>query len=133
MRTKMSQLTLNTAFIVLLIGILCSGCGPRSGNPYSLDESLAKQSMERFLETWKNGGDIKSLKSGEPPVIARDSDWEKGLALVDYEIPNECSDDGTNLYLDICLTLAKNSDAPKTKVIRYVVGTSPVVTVFRDQ
>lgn len=105
-----------------------SGCGYSARN-LSLDPDLARRSCTELLDAWKGGKTVKDLL---PAITARDEDWEGGAELVAYELlPGETSD-GTNLHIPVRLTLKKPKGKETKTDVTYVVGTSPVVTVFRE-
>lgn len=116
-----------------LIGLITvSGCGPKAGSPYKLDRALAFDSMKLFLETWRDNGSLAALKDRTPSIVGKDADWNKGAKLLSFTIPSDGKDDGTNLYLDVQLELETSSGEKRQKTIRYIIGTQPVVSVFRD-
>lgn len=115
---------------ILLCLSLTAGCGHSARN-LKLDKESARQSLSAFLDCWKSGGEPDALKSRSPAIIGRDTDWDNGNKLVSYTLGTE-TDDGTNMHITAQLVVATRSgQAPKT--VDYIVGTSPVITVFRDE
>jgi|JI9StandDraft_1071089.scaffolds.fasta_scaffold05823_2 hypothetical protein len=114
-----------TCMFVLLTFVGCSGA-PRPSN-----SQTALQSLEKMLETWKTGGTAADLKTGQPSVIAVDDDWERKATLIAYQVQPNPFDDGVNLHYTVQLTLknAKGKEVKKEQV--YIVGTNPVITIFR--
>jgi len=114
---------------LLLLGLLsCVGCAAPA-EPQGLDVELARQSFQRFLETWKRGGTIAELKSGSPSLIVGDPDWEAGMKLASFVmVEGKERNDGTNLHLTVRLTLG---DKKAVSEVAYVIGTRPVVTIQR--
>ena len=132
-RSLLAMVRLNAYLSVVFL--LCSifvGCGPRAGNPRPLDRTLAMDSMKLFLETWRDQGTAESLKDRSPSVVVKDADWDLGHKLLAFEIPTSGDDDGSNLYLDVKLTLKDETGEQRDKTIRYVIGTKPLVSIFRD-
>ena len=126
----------------LLIVLTLAGCGPRGATDLSLDKELARSSLAKFLDAWRAGQTSDQLAKASPPVIGRDPAWAEGVRLVAYELLGE-TDGGANLHARVKLTLGgKNGNAgnqnntvnagPSQEVV-YVIGTSPVITVFRDE
>ena len=114
----------------LLAIVALAGCkqGARS---LPLDQDVARQSLETFLKSWKEGKKPADLKNATPSIVVGDPDWEAGKTLVDYKrLPEERSD-GTNLHTSVEATLTDASGATRTRTINYIVGTSPVITIFR--
>ncbi len=114
-----------------------AGCGPRGATALSLDKALARASLTRFLDAWRDGQKSDQLASAQPPVIGRDPAWSDGQDLLAYELLGE-TDDGANLHARVKLKLGrKNSDVGPanlaTQEVTYLVGTSPVITIFRDE
>ncbi len=120
------------ALIVLTILTAMSGCGPKSGSPYKLDRTVAFDSMKLFLETWRDNGSLAVLKDRTPSIVGKDADWSKGVKLLSFTIPSDGEDDGTNLLLDVQLNLETSTGEKRQKTIRYIIGTEPVVSIFRD-
>lgn len=114
-----------TCLLVLLSLVGCQNTPKPSNNETAL------QSLEKMLDTWKSGGKAADLKSASPSVIAVDDDWERNVGLVAYKIQPNPFDDGVNLHYTVILTLknAKGREVKKEQV--YIVGTNPVITIFR--
>jgi hypothetical protein len=106
------------------------GCGS-SGRPMPLDKQLAKDSFNVFLESWKRGEQQTALKDKSPSIIANDPDWAAGAKLKSYKPVNLEKDDGSNLHPTVELVL-QTKQGEQTTQVTYVVGTSPVITVFRE-
>ena len=113
---------------MLLCLLALAGCG-RTARDLALDKEAARQSLTAFLDCWKEGKTVDTLQAREPPITGRDTDWDNGLKLTDYKIVSEL-EDGTNAMIATELTLTGQS-APRK--VTYVVGTSPVITIFRDE
>jgi hypothetical protein len=108
-----------------LVGAL-AGCTQSKGRNLPLDKTVARDSLKKFLETWKSGGKPSDLKNASPSIIVSDDDWNAGKKLASYTISSEEKDDGTNAHLTAELTI----DGRKRNQ-KYIVGTSPVITIFR--
>ncbi len=111
-----------------------SGCdGTLSARDLELDETVARESLHAFLQAWKEGTSAEMLEERSPAIIGTDDQWQRGGKLVDFQILNDDFSDGTNLHLAVELQLADGRRGrPRKSLVRYVVGTSPVVTVFRQ-
>lgn len=107
--------------------ILC-GCDT-SARSLSLDESKARESLNTALDAWKAG---KSLDDLKPEITVGEWDWRAGKKLVDYEILPDERSDGTNLHIPVRLVLEEKKGKSSKPEVIYVVGTSPVITVFRQ-
>ncbi len=120
------------ALLVFAIVGMQLGCGPGGKNPRPLDREVAMESMKVFLETWRDNGSLEGLKSRSPSIIGKDADWDAGKQLVSFEIPPTGTDDGSNLYLDVKLQLKDKNGKSQEQTIRYIIGTRPLVSIFRD-
>jgi hypothetical protein len=119
-----------TAAFLMSLGTV--GCGRSNGRGLSVDPELAKQSFDAFLAAWKQGKSQSELKSLSPSIISGDEDWSAGSKLVGYKVSDRVFNDGANLHLTAELQLAgAKKKKPGRTSITYVVGTSPVITIFR--
>lgn len=109
---------------LLLVSLL--GC--QRGTPsFALDSTVAHAALEKALQAWVDGQTPQDL---QPEIIVGDVDWSNGQKLVSYEIlTREETSDGSNLHIPVkrrFKTKGKASDS----TVAYIVGTSPVVTIF---
>ncbi len=112
---------------VLLVG-LAIGC-QRTAHNIPLDQSQAREACTEFLTAWKDGKKVEDLK---PKIIGRDSDWAAGKTLESFEILPEEKKHGPNLHLFVRRTLKDQKGRATKQDVEFVVGTSPVITVFRN-
>lgn len=113
---------------VLALVVIACGCDT-SARSLHLDEEQARESLTTSLEAWKAGKTPDDLK---PEIIFGDWDWQAGKTLVDYEVLSDERNDGTNLHIPIRLTLKGAKGKSFKGDIVYVVGTSPVITISRQ-
>ncbi len=113
-----------------LMGLL-AGCGPR-GDRHALDRDVAVRSLTRFFDEWKAGGTAASLQAGDPAVVGKDPDWDAGRKLDSWTLVDSSFSDGVNLHAVVRLKLASGAGDSREREITYLVGTSPVITIFRD-
>ncbi len=113
--------------LILWCGVV-AGCS-RSARSLSLSQPKAKEACAAFLTAWKEGKKVGDLV---PQITGRDSDWETGKKLEAFEILPEEHSDGTNLHLKVSRILKDDKGRQINDEVAYVVGTSPVVTVFRS-
>lgn len=114
--------------VVVLLYAVVAGCS-RSARSLSLNKPKAREACTAFLMAWKEGKKVGDLA---PKIIGRDSDWETGKKLESFELLPEDHSDGTNLHLKVRRILKDDKGAEIKQEVAYVVGTSPVVTVFRS-
>ena len=113
---------------ICLLGLVwLAGC-MQDARSLSLDEGLARASLAEFLETWKSGGKAEDLK---PRITGFDLAWNSGRELVSYEILPEAKNDGANLHVKVAAVLKDAQGKEKPTEIPYIVGTQPVITIFR--
>ncbi len=115
-------------FVLFALSIVLMGCG-RTARSLSLNQPKAREACAEFHTAWKNGKQVADLK---PKIIGRDSDWETGKKLESFEILKDERSDGTNLHLTVRRTLKDDAGKETQQEVAFVVGTSPVVTVFRS-
>ena len=84
------------------------------------------------MEQWKSGGDQTALKAGSEPIVMNDVDWRSGAQLVSYKFLDRGEDVGANLHATLELVVKEKQKRPRTQKVTYIVGTSPVVTIFRN-
>ena len=116
---------------LLVVAMLCmvmAGCS-RSARSLSLNQPKAREACTAFLKAWKDGKKIGDLA---PKIIGRDSDWERGKKLEAFDLSPEDHSDGTNLHLKVRRIVKDDKGRQVNEEVGYVVGTSPVVTVFRS-
>ena len=112
---------------LLLTFLLLAGCGGHT--VYPVEPQTARQSLELVLNGWKEGKPIDSWLMASPQIVVQDSDWSMGRKLISFEIGKEEPIDA-NLHCEVKLVLDKDGK-PATKTVSYLVGTKPVITVFR--
>ena len=134
LKTRISVMRVGSVVVLLFVGLV-AGCGETGGVNLKVDPDLAKRSLTSFLETWSRGEKLEALEKANPRIIGRDPLWESGSKLNEYKIGKETSD-GANLHIQVELKVAPEGDASEattTQSVTYIVGTSPVITVFRDE
>jgi len=109
---------------------ITAGCG-HNARSLNLDKETARQSLSKFLDCWKAGGEPNALQADSPAIVGHDTDWDSGKKLVSFTLGAE-TDDGTNMHITTELVLS-DGRGQATKAVDYIVGTSPVITIFRDE
>lgn len=115
---------------VLCWGLL--GCGgPARARPVQGD--LARKTLAEVLDHWKSGGRIEELRQRKPEIVAQEFFWSKGMKLQEYRILGDGQPENANLRCEVELKLVpEDGGAPVKKTVNYLVGTDPVLTVFRE-
>jgi hypothetical protein len=127
--------SLNRFMIVLFAAALgvSVGCGGTNYTPaQASDPNLARQSLQVALDTWKSGESAQVLANQSPRLYVGDEDWRQGLALKEYKLLGDGEPFGNNVRFEVGLELAGKSGTESQKSVRYVVATSPVCSVMRD-
>jgi len=115
-------------------GALCCallGCGgPARAKPVQVN--LARDTLVQVLDHWKSGGSIEELRKRNPEIVAQEFFWTKGMKLQEYRILGDGRPENANLICDVELNLVPaDGGEPTQKTVEYMVGTDPVLTVFR--
>ena len=105
------------------LAMMSVGCSSGDAPSYALDKELARSSVEKAMQAWVDG---KTPKDLQPEIIVGDPAWEQGKKLISFEIKaNEETTDGSNLHIRVNQKVG-SSETETT----YIVGTTPVVTIF---
>ena len=112
-------------------GVLLAGCS-KQRHAAAVDPGLARQSLVAALESWKKGEEPGRLRQATPAVTVQDLDWKAGFRLVDYTVVGDGKHDDANLLCPVKLTLQDPQGRTVTREVTYMVGTDPVITVFRE-
>jgi hypothetical protein len=118
-------------FQLLLAALLLQsiGCG---GGGVPATEEAARGALTAALDAWKAGRKAEEMRQESPEVVVGDADWKLGRRLVGYQIGTGMFD-GKNLRVPVTLTIAQPPPRGNRQfVVNYIVGTRPVVTLFRD-
>ena len=110
---------------------MAAGC---SWSPIAspVDAPRARQALVVALDGWKKGDAPSALKNALPAMTVQDLDWLGGSKLLGYQIEGDGKAAGANLHIPAKLTLRTPQGNEIRKDVTYIVGTSPILTVFRD-
>jgi hypothetical protein len=84
------------------------------------------------LQNWQQGGTPEQWRQHDPEVVVQDFDWSDGFKLKRFEMLGPGDPRDANLYCQVRLTLESPKQVELNRIVTYVVGTDPVLTVFRD-
>ncbi len=116
--------------VAVVLHAAVTGCSSRTLRP--VDSELAKATLVETLDTWKRGGTIQELRERVPEIVAQDLSWSQGALLIDYRLLDDGREEDANLFCQVELALKMaGRDKPEIKNVTYVIGTAPVLTVFR--
>jgi hypothetical protein len=124
MKARQTPIRVMAAALVLQL----AGCG---GGGVPTTEEAAREALATALDAWKAGRKADEMRQQTPEVVVGDSYWRQGLRLVGYEIGGG-KFDGKNLRVPVTLTIAQPPGGHRKLAVNYIVGTKPVVTIFRD-
>ncbi len=105
--------------------LFASGCS-HGTTDYPLDPEVARESVRKAMQAWADGKTPPDLKPG---IIMGDTAWEHGTKLASFEIlSDEETTDGSNLHIPVLRKFG--TTGTKEAKVTYIVGTSPVITIF---
>ncbi|MFM8324421.1 MAG: hypothetical protein ACKN9U_06140 [Pirellulaceae bacterium] len=110
-----------------LIGL--PGCAKSKGVTGEADLTSGQRLLEGVLEKWKQGEKITS----NDEVVVGDYPWETNWRLEKYTIEPGVSYSSDSMLFPVKLQLVDPKGNSKDEVAQYVVGTSPKVTIIRQQ
>ena len=113
--------------IAAIVLLFATGC---SQPQHRVEPDTAQRVLEDVLKSWQQGDSPESWQTREPSVVVQDFDWKSGSKLVSFEILETEAVDA-NLHCKVQLTLSSDQ-GKKERTVTYLVGTSPVLTVFRE-
>lgn len=118
--------------VLLTLGTaLLAGCESR--NPvFEVRPDQARTTLIAALDGWKVGRTIEEMQAEKPSIVVQDVDWMGGQLLEDYELLGDGKPMGANLSIEVRLKLKDPAGKVTEKNVWYLVGTDPVLTVFRD-
>ena len=109
--------------------MLLAGCADPAGTPVNLD--VAQQTLTTVMDGWKEGKTPDDLNAETPSIFVQEMEWTNGAKLLDYQIVSD-TEAGPNLNVRVKLKLSDADGKVTEKMVTYVVGTSPTLTVYRN-
>ena len=113
--------------VACMLFVASPGCGS-SPDRTLVNESVAIEACETFLDTWREGLTPQDL---QPRILGSDYAWDAGFKLISYELLPGEKNHGTTLEISAHLTLEDGNGVITKSNAIYTVGTSPEVTVIR--
>jgi hypothetical protein len=131
--SKICDRSLIATLLCTLLGTLVlAGCGSGPYESAPVNPEIARETLNAALDSWKNGETVESLKEDSPSIVVQDFDWSGGAKLLEYEVLDDGKPESANLVAKVKLSLEGKDGTKSEKTVTYVVGTAPVLTVFRD-
>lgn len=118
-------------FSVLLL-TLTAGCAGNPSEAHRVDAGKARGLLEQVLTSWQQGETPDAWRRKTPEVVIQDLDWQRGAKLQSFEMLGNGEAIDANLHCKVELTLEDSNKKEVSKTVTYLVGTSPVLTVFRE-
>jgi hypothetical protein len=121
-------------FVVLLSFVLLGVAAGCTGQKHAaaVNPELARKSLRQVLDGWKRGDDMVTFRQSSPSITVQDMDWTSGYKLLDYEVVGDGKYDDANLLCPVKLKLQDPKGNAVSREVTYMVGTDPVITVFRE-
>jgi hypothetical protein len=116
----------------LFLAALAAGCDARTSPPAPADPATARAALRAALDAWQKGATADSLKDRRPPVYVIDPEWRSGRRLLAYQVQDDAPF-GADLRCRVVLSLADDGGRPIPRAAVYAVGTSPALTVAREE
>jgi hypothetical protein len=126
MKPKMSRRAFG---LFLAVALFAPGCG---GPPAPADPARARAALRDALDAWRNRAGPDALKERQPPVTVTDREWRAGYKLLSYKIESD-EPFAADLRCRVQLSLRDPRGKALRKTAVYFVGTSPVLTVAREE
>ena len=87
-----------------LAALTASGCS-RGFDNAPVDASLARETLQAAMESWKKGEKVDALQNASPPIYVIDMEWQGGSILKDYEIVGPGEEKDAHLMCRVKLTV----------------------------
>ena len=121
-------------FLCILVGpaaLLGSGCSSGINNE-PVDAAVARDTLQKALESWKKGDKVDALQQASPPIYVIDMEWQGGATLKEYEIVGAGEAKDAHLLCKVKLTVRGPGGGKEVKKEQtYVISTAPNLTVSR--
>jgi hypothetical protein len=124
--------TMPMALCLLMNVILAAGCGGYTAAEHRVEATTARSALEQVLDSWRQGASPESWQLKSPQIVVQDMEWRSGAKLQSFEILDEGEAIDANLHCRVKLKLLDPKKGGSEKTVTYLVGTSPVITVFRS-
>ncbi len=126
-----SREKLHHRLLFCLLGVLLCIAGCQSGGTMQAQgsEEQAKKAVEEFLTAWQSGKSITDYMAGNDKVVIGDEDWQGGVKLVSYKIPEAATLNGSHWRQKVELQLHGKS---KPVPVYYAVTLADKTVILRS-
>jgi len=108
------------------------GCGGYSAKAHRVDPDLARVTLTKVLDGWKQGLSCTNWEKDKQPITVQDLDWLNGVKLESYQMLGADEAIDANLYCPVKLILKFRDQSTHEIQVTYIVSTKPALTVFRS-
>jgi hypothetical protein len=123
-----NRFALALGFLVLVTCIACRG--PQAG-PTGIDE--ARSILEDSLKKWSEGKSLADMRSLQPPIYVAEDLWLRGDQLTQFSIKSAGQLVGTNVRFEVEVrTRPSNGGAETTRSLKYLIASSPAISIARE-
>jgi hypothetical protein len=121
---------IGAAMLAALVSTGVSGCGGYSAAAHRVAADEARSTLDAVLKSWQEGETPDAWQQKTPAVVVQDMEWKSGVKLISFEMLESQAIDA-NLHCRVKLILDTPQRGQVERTVKYLVGTSPVLTVFR--
>ena len=110
-----------------------AGCGGKNYTPPSAaDPAVARSALEKALDCWRLRITPDELLKAEPAITVADHDWHDGRRLVEFHILSGEQAMGTSVHWPVRLKVVQASGREEWLDATYIVSTSPIIHISRQ-
>jgi hypothetical protein len=121
--------------LAALSGCLASlaGCGGKNYTPPpAADAATARSALEKALDCWRLRITPEELQAAEPAITVADQDWREGRRLIEFQLLPGEQPLGTSIYWPVRLKLVRADGREQLLEVIYIVSTSPIIHISRQ-
>jgi len=110
-----------------------AGCGGKNYTPPAeADPVVARSALEKALDCWRLRITPEELRSANPAITVADEDWSDGRRLIQFQILSGEQALGTSIHWPVRLKLVRADGREHQLEVIYIVSTSPIIHVSRQ-
>jgi hypothetical protein len=122
------------ACLVVVVWIAAiAGCGGKNQiPPPAADAAVARSALEKALNLWRNRVTLEELKGVDPPITVADYEWRSGRRLIEFQILPGEQPLGTSIHWPVRLKVVQSDGREQVADVTYIVSTSPIIHISRQ-
>lgn len=117
--------------LIVSVTFNCAGCEAKKRTAGPVDPLVARAALKTTLDAWMDGKSPAALRKRQPTIVAQDADWLSGMRLAQYKLLDPGTERDANLECQVKLWMIDSKGKVAKRTVTYVIGTDPVLTVFR--